>query len=194
MTRSLALMQGCLLAGTLTLSACAAVVQAHSYTEPGSDVRRYRTYTLGPADRPETGDPRLDDNRFFNERVQKNVDKQLFARGYEAGGPNSDLVVHYHASVTQKLELNDAPRPDCYRRTSNGIDPVPDTNCRPYVYDVGTLLIDVVDRKTQKVVWRGWAEGSIDGVLENQQWMEERVDEAVTKIMAQFPRRTAAAD
>ena len=62
-------------------------------------------------------------------------------------------------------------------------------DCRPYVYEKGTLFVDLVDPRTNQLVWRGWAEGSIDGVIDHQQWMEARVDEAVTQILARLPRR-----
>ena len=37
-------------------------------------------------------------------------------------------------------------------------------------------------------VWRGWAEGSIEGAIDDQQWMENRIDRAVTQILAKLPR------
>ena len=61
--------------------------------------------------------------------------------------------------------------------------------CRPYVYDADTLLIDFVDTRTDKVVWRGWTEGSVDGAIDNQRLMEQKVDKAVTRILEQLPRR-----
>jgi hypothetical protein len=63
------------------------------------------------------------------------------------------------------------------------------SDCIPYVYDAGTLLLDLVDAKSNPLVWRAWAEGSIDGAIDNQDWMEARIDEAVGKIVARLPRR-----
>jgi hypothetical protein len=37
-------------------------------------------------------------------------------------------------------------------------------------------------------VWRGWARGSLDGAINDQAWLEERVDEAVARIMERLPR------
>jgi hypothetical protein len=37
-------------------------------------------------------------------------------------------------------------------------------------------------------VWRGWAEDSFDGVVENQDWMEAEIDEAVARILETLPR------
>jgi hypothetical protein len=61
-------------------------------------------------------------------------------------------------------------------------------DCEPYVYEAGTLLLDFVDTRTNRVVWRGWAEGSVDGMIDDQEWLEQRVDEAVRRILARLPR------
>jgi hypothetical protein len=125
-----------------------------------------------------TGDPRLDNNSFFQARVQAAVESQLAAKGYErAGGGTPDLLIHYHASVTQEIDLSQVEQHDCL------VD-----GCRPYVYDAGTLLIDLVDARTDELVWRGWAEDTFDGVIDDQSWLEAKVDRAVAEIMAGLPR------
>jgi len=55
------------------------------------------------------------------------------------------------------------------------------------VYDAGTILIDLVEPHTNKVIWRGWAEGAMDGVVDNQAWMEATVNHAVTRIFERLP-------
>ena len=56
------------------------------------------------------------------------------------------------------------------------------------MYDAGTLLLDFVDARTNMMVWHGWAEGSMDRVIDNQEWMDQRIDDAVTRILQKFPR------
>lgn len=163
----------------LTLTGCA-TLHVSSYVERGIDVRQYRTFAWGPADALSTGDPRLDNNEFFDERVRRDVDTQLAARGFEkttSGRP--DLLVHYHASVTQRLDSRNL---DVQYGCAEG-------DCRSDVFEVGTLLIDLVDARTNKLVWRGWAKGTIDGVIDNQAWMEQQVDKAVTRILEGLPPR-----
>ena len=163
----------------LVLTGCAPVMHVSSYAGRGIDVTQYRTYNWAPDDQLATGDPRLDNNRFFLERLQADVDKQLATRGFEkpiSGTP--ELLLHYHASIKQRLDVNGADQPYGYCN-----------DCKPYVYDAGTILIDFVDTRTDKLVWRGWAERSMDGVVDNQAWMEEKIDEAVTRILEKLPRR-----
>jgi hypothetical protein len=167
-----------LLLATLAAAGCASL-GVNSYLERGFDVRQYHTYAWAPVDQLSTGDPRLDNNPFFMDRVQAAVDRELAALGFEkitTGTP--ELVLHYHASITQRLDVS-------------GMDQKYGTceECTPYVFDAGTLTIDFVDGRTDRLVWRGWAEGSIAGAIDNQRWMERRVDEAVARILKRLPRR-----
>jgi uncharacterized protein DUF4136 len=168
-----------LLIVALTLTGCVPM-RVNSFVERGSDLTRYRTYEWASDDELVTGDPRLDDNPFFLERLQADVDHHLAVRGFEktvVGPP--DLLVHYHVRIDQRLDVNSADRKYGYC-----------DNCEPYVYDAGTILIDFVDARTRKLVWRGWAEGTMEGFIDNQDWMEQRIEEAVTRILARFPRRS----
>ena len=49
--------------------------------------------------------------------------------------------------------------------------------------------IDLVDPATSRIVWRGWADETLDGAIDNQRWMEQRIDQAVSKILARLPPR-----
>ncbi|OFW05222.1 MAG: hypothetical protein A3I61_10730 [Acidobacteria bacterium RIFCSPLOWO2_02_FULL_68_18] len=161
----------------LALAGCAATVR--SYVERGADFSRYRTYGWGPADTFATGDPRLDSNTFFRDRLQAAANAQLAARGYEQSAPDSAaLLLHYHVSITQRLDVNEIDRKYGYC-----------DDCQPSAYDAGTLTLDLVDARTGRLVWRGWAERSIERVLEKQEWMEQEIDEAVVRILARLPRR-----
>ena len=68
-------------------------------------------------------------------------------------------------------------------------------NCEPQYsdYEQGTLVIDLVDTNTNKVVWRGWAQDSMNGIIDNQDRLEQQVDESVTKMMMRLPSGGAAA-
>jgi hypothetical protein len=113
------------------------------------------------------------------------IEKKMIAKGYEravTGQP--DLLIHYHASVNQRLDVYGADRQYgyCYG------------NCEPQVvdYDQGTLVIDLVDAATSRVIWRGWSQDTMNGIIDNQDRLDELVDEAVTRMMLQLPRGGAA--
>lgn len=163
----------------LTLTSCTTPLRVNSFIERGIDFAQYHTYSWAPTRAATTGDPRLDNNPFFEERIRTDVDKQLALKGFEktaAGTPA--LLLHYHASVAQQIDLNGSDQ--AYSSCND---------CRSYVYDAGTLVLDFVDARTNTLVWRGWSEGNLDGVIDDQAWMEEHIDLAVTRILDRLPGR-----
>ena len=91
-----------------------------------------------------------------------------------------DLVLHVHARVGQRIDSAelDAISGVCTR-----------DECRSYVYDEGTILIDIVDGRTKALIWRGWAERSLEGIVDDQNLMDQTIDRAVSKICARLPVR-----
>lgn len=78
-----------------------------SHVQHSLDVAQYRTYDWGLPDALPAGDPRLDKNPFFQDHTQGAVERQLAAKGFQrstSGTP--DLLVHYHASITQRIDVN----------------------------------------------------------------------------------------
>jgi hypothetical protein len=168
-----------LLVLALTAIGCASLT-IDSYADRGFNLQRYHTFNWGAPDVVSTGDPRLDNNQFFDERVRLQVERELASRGFEKTATEApDVLVHYHASVTQKIDI---------RNLDAEYDACEEGDCEPYVYDAGTLFIDLVDRRTNRLVWRGWAAGSIDGVIDDQEWLEKRIDETVARILDRLPR------
>jgi hypothetical protein len=160
----------------LTLTACA-TTNTQSYVPRATDLGLYRTYSWAPATQQATGDPRLDNNEFFGRRIEAAVDWQLAARGLKRAAAAPDVVVHYYASIKQEVNANGLDRPN-----------VECEDCRPFVFDAGTIVIDLIDARTSRLIWRGWDEGTIDGAIDDQTSMERRVDESVARILGQLPR------
>ena len=44
-----------------------------------------------------------------------------------------------------------------------------------------------MDPRSNQLMWRGWAERGLDGVIDDQTWMDATIDDAVTRIMARLP-------
>jgi len=164
-------------AAAIALAGCAATIQ--SYVDRTADFATYRSYAWGPPDSFTTGDPRLDNNEFFRNRLRNAADTRFAARGFEkADSEAADLLIHYHVNITQRIDVNELDQKYGYCE-----------DCRPSVYDAGTLTFDLIDARSGRLVWRGWAERGIQGVLERQDWMERQIDEAVMRILARLPRR-----
>ena len=163
-----------------TLSACA-TMNVSSHVARGLDFSAYQSWQWAPPDPlPET-DPRLDTG-FARDHIQGAVEKELALRHIEqapSGAP--DLLVHYHANISPRIDASRA-NPDagaCY-----------DEDCRVRVLEseVGTLMVDVVDAKSGRLVWRGWAQADVEGVLDNTDKLQQRIAKAITEMFKQFPR------
>jgi hypothetical protein len=186
MRRHTGLARAALLAATTiatlaTTSACASM-SVSSHVETGLDMARYRTYDWGPADALPTGDPRLDQDPFFKDHVTGAVEKALAGRGLElASSGKPDLLIHYHANITQKIDVGAADQRMGYCTADACSKQV-------FEYEAGTILFDVVDARTNRVIWRGWAQDRVEPILENRDVMEARIQQAVARIFKQFPR------
>jgi hypothetical protein len=163
----------------LATTGCVSMTVA-THLDRHANFTQYRTWDWGPADELPTGDPRLDHNPFFIDHLEGALEKAMAARGFVRADEGSwpDLLVHYHASVNQRVLVNE-----------------PDTGCVPgdcrvnvIEYEQGTLMVDMIDTRTDAVVWRGWAQDSLQGVIDRQGRLEAYVDEAVAKMLAEFPR------
>jgi hypothetical protein len=164
-------------AATVSMAGCAST-RVNASLERGMDFTRYSSYTWAADSRFSTGDPRLDNNELFENRLRGTVERVLAVRGFEkASTATAGLVIHYHASVNQRIDVNALDQQYGYC-----------DGCRPSIYDAGTITLDFVDAATNKLVWRGWSEGTLDGI-DNQAAIEARVDDAVSKILQGLPPR-----
>jgi hypothetical protein len=150
-----------------------------SHVERGLDLTRYRTFEWGPADALPTGDPRLDRNPFFKDYFEGAVEKQLAVRKIEHSNASPDLLIHYHASIMRRIDVN---------RTDSQYGYCADENCAAKVneFEAGTLILDFLDARTNRLIWRGWAQNALGDELENRDHLARRIDEAVTKMLARF--------
>lgn len=165
---------------TTALGGCASMAVS-SFTEPGFEPDRYRTYQWANVVALPTGDPRLDSNPFFETQIRSAVDRGLAAARLEKHeGERADLVVHFYVSLSQEVDIRGINREYQYCTSDD---------CGPFVHEAGTLFIDLVDQRTNALVWRGWATGDFRHAIDDQRALQARVDEAVRRILARLPRR-----
>jgi serine/threonine protein kinase len=104
------------------------------------------------------------------------------AKGFDwATTGTPDLRIHYHANISERIDIDRLDRDRGYC-AGEGCAP-PTTR-----YEAGTLVIDVIDARTNRLVWRAWSQKTVKDMLENQDVMARQIDEAVTRMFARFPR------
>jgi Domain of unknown function (DUF4136) len=167
---------------SLALLGACATVNAGADFDPNVRLDQYRTFDWGGGDSLPVGDPRLDQNPFFDSRVRAAVELELAARGLKRVTTSPDLLVHYHASVRQRVDVIRADEGRGYSSPRDG------KSDQVIEYDEGTLLIDIAEPKAKAILWRGWSQTDVGGLLENPREMEKRIRESVRRMMLKFPR------
>lgn len=170
----------------VVIVACAiagcAPIRVSSHVDRERDFTRYRTFDWGPADALPAGDARLERDAFFQDHIQGAIERNMAARGFEraAATVEPDVRVHFHAVIDRRLDVN---RLDSQSGYCGGND------CQAGVseYEEGTLVIDMIDVRTNRLVWRGWAQDSVEGVLDNQDRLARKIEDAVRLMFMRLP-------
>jgi hypothetical protein len=171
------------LVAALLAGGCAPATSVGAHIDPNVTFSHYRTFAWGPAEPLPSNDPRLARDAFFRDHIQGAVERGLAARGLGlTSSATPDLLIHYHIDVDKRLDPNRVDRlhGDCVT-----------DNCRPKSvhYDAGTLVLDVIDPRTNKLLWRGWARNSVDDMLRSRNQMATMIDRDVSDMLRWLPKR-----
>lgn len=162
-------------------SGCAVAIQGGADFRPGTDLSPYRTFTWGEPDELPTGDPRLDNNPFFVERLHEAIESELSLQGISFTQGDGDLLVHHHTSVRSRVEVFEVDRSAGYQAGEYG----PESDV--FEYEEGTFLVDIADGESRQILWRGWAQADIEAALSDPDKMGDLVADAVAKMFEAFP-------
>lgn len=131
----------------------------------------YKTYSWAKVDTP---DP------LWNERVKEAVDRALTAKGWSQVPSGGDVSVVAMGTTRQKPTL---------RTFYDGFDGwlwggFADATTYVENYTEGTLIVDLFDTASKKLIWRGSATDVLSGKPEKD---EKKVDKGVAKMFEHFP-------
>ena len=171
------------------LVACASSPNTFSNADPSADFSQYKTFGYFPA--LSTDNPGY--QSLVSNFLKVAVAQELVVRGLDHDEENPDLRVNFYINTQDKIKTRSVPTAGGYYGYR---DPFYDPwggygamgggyETRVDQFTEGTLTIDVVDNKTNKLVW----EGSVVGRLTEKDVrnMEQTVDEAVAAAMSGFP-------
>ena len=169
---------------TLTLAACAprvSVEQDNTANFSSLHTFAWVSPPIGPVNNP------ILDSQILEERVQRAVVADLTARGYRqvASEQSPDFLVTYHTVSKQKLESSPASfsigfggyYPSGF---SNVLVPIGNT---VQSREQGTLMLDIINAQSKRLVWRGWTKDWIS----QDNYSEQAVSKDVQQILAKFP-------
>lgn len=170
--------------------ACSSV-RTHYDFDPGADFSPWRSYAWYPSGPPPAGTARLD-SELVQRRIAAAVDRSLAAAGYtRVWSEEPDFYVNTHLSTEQRLDvrtMNSMYIGGPHRRHwgGAGFGGVGWSETTVDQYEEGTLVIDLVDTSTRRLVWRGSGTRRLARNPGPDQ-VTQRVNEAVDEILAQFP-------
>ena len=154
------------------MSMTAFAVEVRSDFDHHVNFSRYKTYSWAKVDTP---DP------LWNDRVKEAVDRALTAKGWSQVPSGGDVSVVAVGTTHQKPTLR-----TFYDGFGGGWLWGGFADATTYVenYTEGTLVVDLFDSASKKLIWRGSATDVLSGKPEKD---EKKVDKAVAKMFDHFP-------
>jgi uncharacterized protein DUF4136 len=161
-------------------AACGAPKVGYDY-DRGANFSRYHSYAWATGAQEQTGDRRLD-SALVDVRIRTAIDAQLRAKGYVASGNGSpDFLVAYHLGMKDMMKgastqhyIGD--RAHGTFTTTSDIQP----------YNEGALLIDIMDAKSQQLVWQASTRAEVNQSLDPKE-RDARVNDVVRAMLIHFP-------
>jgi hypothetical protein len=172
----------------LLIVGCAKTIDVHYDYDTGADFAKYRTYDWLP--NPE----KAKDDSLTIERIKNAVNQELSRKGLSQDTLNPDFIIALHSGRERKVDVTEwgyAYVPRGYYR-SGAYWTVPrgdiqlDKEISTYEYEIGTLIMDFVDAKTDNLIWRGTGQAIVEPSISPEE-QEKRINDGVAKILANFP-------
>lgn len=172
----------------LAIAGCATGPRISSEVDPEADFGSYRTFGFyAPLALEKEGyaTPTTD-------RIKTAARAQLESRGYVYAAEQPDLWVNLNAYMQEKTSVTSIPTVDynyyySYRARSYFAVPYWRDQTEVRNYTEGTLNVDLVDRRKNRLVWEGIAVGRIAKLKPEER--AARIDATMTDIFARYPYR-----
>lgn len=181
-----------ILAGLLlVLLAGCSRVQTNSEISSGADLASMKTFGWMSETGQQAEDVRLTDPR-IQETIRAAVEKSLSDKGYErVDADKADFLVTWFGAIEKKIKTESLDH--FYAPYGYGTlyrDPSLNTAAAGtgFEYEEGTVIVDVLDPQSRKLLWRGSGSGRL---LENQseETVLHNLRRSIAKIVQPFPAR-----
>jgi hypothetical protein len=170
----------------LIISACSGIPVSQDF-EQGFDFSNLRTFAWDANEDNQWGI--ASSNELVDRRIRSAIENTLTTQQFsQVDRAKADFLVLYNVQVDQRISSSNVSggvsmgRSSRGRHGSIGIS----TGSQVRTYEQGTLLIDVIDVASDKLVWRGSSAQALPD-LSDPQRLTDHINATVTKILAQFP-------
>jgi len=180
----------------LTLAAAAAIcavscssTQIATDYDHQADFSAYSTFAWHAAKNPDPR-PTTGANQIVDRRIRRALAENLVAKGYEQSDPGTaDLEVTYYTSLSSQLRIYGTGWGYGWGygpRWGFGYGYWPGWNMAGVsTYLEGTIIVDIIDHGKNQLVWRG----VITSALSKKSSSDEKINQAVTRVLSTFPAK-----
>jgi hypothetical protein len=161
-------------------TSCSPTLSVHSDYDRSADFTSYKTFSIYPLK------TQGNVNQLNQDRIVKYLRVEMAKRGFKEANANADLMVNAVTVMKDKKGITATTSyayGGFYRPYAYWGAPAY-TSVSTYDYKDGSLVIDVIDSKSSKMVWTGSGSGEVYKQPKNP---EETISNVVGKIMAEFP-------
>jgi hypothetical protein len=174
------------LLGLLLVSACTRAQIRYDY-DARANYASFKTFDWMVAPKRAKEKAKNVDNPIMDRRVKGAIERELTAKGFqlEATGDPDFLVTYYPVykdrafRTTTHVGMGWGYRPRWGSHAGMTMSQV-------HTYQEGTIVVEIVDFKTNQLVWHGAAVGALTG-LERPEDAEEVVAQEVRRLLEGFP-------
>jgi len=165
------------------LTGCATSMQVQSSHNSSADFSNLKTYQWGKVAPLDVDKSRVDVSE-VDARIRRTVDNELAAKGFKKVSSGGDFLVTYHAALDTKVDIT---QQDVYAADGMTSDAAwMGTEEVKTVIDKGSLVLDIVDPSSKKVIWRTSASKTVELDVSPAK-KDARAKEAVQQMLANFP-------
>ncbi len=168
-----------------SLVACASTPTVKTDYDSAANFASYKTYSW--AIRPQASSP------LVQQRVMAGINARLQAKGLRETPQGGDIALAAHIMASQRQTLDTFYTGSGmggwgWRGGWGGGMGSATTTVR--TYDVGTLVVDMFDTRTQQAVWRGTASGTVPNSPAK---VNAAIEAGLDKLFAAYPPGATAA-
>jgi hypothetical protein len=163
--------------------ACAPRVRTSSDYDRSANFSSYRTFSLNNQTTIGIANP------LNAERIVNSIRMEMTKKGFIESDNKADIIIHAVTVIKNQHKVHISSSSyghgSLYRPYGFwGVSGTGHATVRKDDYKEGTLVIDVVDSKTEKLIWTGTANAEINKKPKNP---DEAIHAVVAKVMAAFP-------
>lgn len=174
----------------LLLTACSGYSVRYDY-DPGAAFRGYRSFDWYASSKRAQG-RKAEEHPLVDRKVRAAVEQELQAKGFrrESASEPDFLIAYYPVYQTRRTRTHTSVGfggPGWRRPWGYGVG-VRFGSTQTHVTKEGSIVLEIVDGRSNQLVWQATAEGALSN-LDDPQESQARITQAVRDLLERFPPR-----